>query len=100
MRTFHIAGVQFHEYREALKDLDLKVGTEVDLVPEPENKFDPNAVRIEFKGMHLGYVPKKLSAEISAFIDCSNAVAVLEEVNPSAKPWEMFKVTIRGRLVE
>ena len=38
----------------------MKRGEELALVPEPDNQFDPNAVRIEKKsGILLGYVPAK-----------------------------------------
>jgi len=61
--SFYIAGVQFHEMKMVINDL-----TESDhlsLVPEPDNKYDPNAVRIELvsdgPGTMLGFVPKKFS---------------------------------------
>lgn len=31
-----------------------------DLIPEPENQFDPNAIRIEINGELVGYVPAKM----------------------------------------
>ena len=31
----------------------------VELVPEPGNTFDTNAIRVEVGGEHVGYVPKK-----------------------------------------
>ena len=37
----------------------LKVGEIVSLVPEPENRFDPNAIRVQTAlGMKLGYVKR------------------------------------------
>jgi HIRAN domain len=32
------------------------------LVPEPENAYDPNAVRVEIGGEKVGYVPRDLAA--------------------------------------
>ena len=35
-----------------------KNSARITLVPEPNNKFDKNAVRVEFGGRHVGYIPK------------------------------------------
>lgn len=37
----------------------LQRGDKVDLVPEPDNKYDPNALAVMKDGEHLGYVGKK-----------------------------------------
>lgn len=36
----------------------LSIGTEVTLVAEPHNAFDPNAIKVMHNGVHLGYIPK------------------------------------------
>lgn len=93
MRTFYIAGVQF---RTGMKEVgeDLKPDMELDLVPEPENEYDPNAVAIVYEGVQLGYVPKRFSSEISALIDVADVQCLIKEVNMSAKPWEQCLVTV------
>lgn len=59
LHTTHIAGIPHRK-----PDLgQLKVGESLALVPEPDNKFDPNAIRVvtrENAGppIHLGYIPK------------------------------------------
>lgn len=53
---FLIAGFQYHEGAEVLDKLE--VGTKLDLVPEFDNPYDPNAIAIKYKGVHLGYVPR------------------------------------------
>ena len=92
-RTFYIAGVQF---RTGLKEVgaDLKAGMELDLVPEPENEYDPNAVAIHHEGTHLGYVPKRFSSEITSIIEIADIICTIDEVDMSLKPWEQCKVTI------
>jgi hypothetical protein len=91
-KKFFIAGVQHHQIHEVLAEL-----TEdeiLDLVPEPTNSYDPNAVRIEFNGVMLGYVPKKFSAEISAMLETSELLCTITTLNKAAKPWEMCEVEI------
>ncbi len=51
---------------------------------EPTNKYDPNAVRLEFNGESrvymVGYVPAKMSASVSAFIMTGLPKCVVTEV--------------------
>lgn len=37
---------------------------EVELISEPDNPNDPNAIRVEIEGQHVGYVPSYQSAQI------------------------------------
>ena len=53
--TFHIAG--FQHYDGALAFDRLKVGAVLDMLPEHDNPYDPNAVELRFEGTKLGYVP-------------------------------------------
>ena len=74
---------------------DLKEDDELDLICEPDNKFDPNAIRIEFEDTMLGYVPKKFSAEVSAALEVGHDLECkITKLTPSAKPWEQCEVTI------
>jgi hypothetical protein len=92
-KTFYIAGVQHHELHEVIEDL--AEGDELDLICEPENKFDPNAVRIESDGTMLGYVPKKFSAEVSAALEIGHDLeCCITKLTPTAKPWEQCEVSI------
>jgi len=93
-KEFYIAGVKFHKLNTIINDL--KVGDILDLSPEPTNKFDPNAVKIEYGFIMLGYVPKKFSSEISAIFEIGlNLECVIVELNPGAKSWEQCKCVIR-----
>ena len=107
-RSFYVAGVQFRPKQvinEAVESLN--VGDVLSLLPEPSNKFDPNAVKIiqELKGdeetktegisRFLGYVPKKFSSEVTALLSIdAPIICTVDEVNASAKTYEMFKVTV------
>jgi hypothetical protein len=92
---FKVAGVQFRpNYKEAVKKIE--EGDAATLEAEPTNKFDPNAVKIVCKGFFIGYVPKKFSSDISAFLEyAENPTATLTSVIPSAKPWDMFEVEVK-----
>lgn len=91
--VFYIAGVQHHSMYKVLKDLE--VGYLLDLIREPENKFDPNAVRIEHNDTMLGYVPAKFSAGAAAILDVGgDIICEIIELNPTARPWEQCKVLL------
>ncbi len=104
-REFYIAGVQFHEIDQCINDLE--VGMELHLWPDPDNKYDPNAVEIRHvkKGdstyeptVMIGFVPKKFAGEVAAAhsIDSNKLTCKITELTPSAKPWERIKVIIEG----
>ena len=96
---FFIAGVQFHQAKTVLNELEK--GFRLELKPDPTNRFDPNAVEIAYYGAEeptmLGYVPKKFSSEVSAFLELNeNVICELTEVNPKAKTYEQLKVVIKA----
>lgn len=64
--SFDIAGFQYHD--GALVLGSLKVGKKLDLVPEFDNPYDPNAVSVRRKGVHLGYVPRARNATIAQLL--------------------------------
>ena len=58
--TASVAGISFAlRDNPLLKSSELKEGETVDLIPEPENSYDPRAIRLEYNGHKIGYVPRK-----------------------------------------
>jgi hypothetical protein len=50
------AGLAHHEAKEVWDDM--RVGDDLALVREPDNPHDTNAVRVEWNGRLLGYLPR------------------------------------------
>jgi hypothetical protein len=48
---------------------ELKVDGELILEREPSNPRDPNAIKVIFKGFHLGYVQKEVALILSKRMD-------------------------------
>ena len=95
--SFYIAGVQFHELKTVI-DI-IKEGDYLALIPDPTNKYDPNAVEIKYDDVFLGFVPKKFSSEVAAAFEIGKELnCVVTVLNKTAKPWEMAKVEIRETL--
>ena len=67
-----LAGFRYHE-APSLFDT-LVPGTALDLVREPENAFDPLAVRVEWQGRKLGYVPRAQNAALAWAMDRGDPV--------------------------
>lgn len=65
--SFHIAGFQYYQGLEAFEHL--KIGTELELIRDSENKYDPDAVAIFYKDYQLGYIPRGENREFSMFMD-------------------------------
>ena len=58
--TASVAGISFAlKDNPALKYSELKEGEKLGIVPEPENLVDPKAIRLEYNGSKIGYVPRK-----------------------------------------
>lgn len=68
-RVFHIEGVRHHLGCEGLdcnNAINLEVGNKLKLVPEPENQYDVNAVKItDSKGNRIGYLPRYYSKSVT-----------------------------------
>ncbi|MDR2366328.1 MAG: HIRAN domain-containing protein [Zoogloeaceae bacterium] len=82
-----LAGSQFH----ALAHLhgDMRVGDALTLVREPDNPYDAKAIRVEWRGQKLGYVPRRENRAVAAALDRGrNLRARVSRLHPEAEdPW-------------
>jgi hypothetical protein len=62
-----LAGFRHAEAADAWPDL--RQGDELTLVREPDNAFDKNAVRVEWRGRKLGYVPRRENSALAWALD-------------------------------
>jgi hypothetical protein len=95
---FYVAGVKFHQLNSVIDELE--EGYELIIEPEPDNKYDPNALMILYDSdilqrvVCLGYVPGKLSAEVSAFVSSTKTKCTITHLDPGEKPWLQLRVSI------
>ena len=52
----------------------LRLGDELELSREPDNPFDANAIRVDWRGRKLGYVPRRDNAALSWAMDRGEAL--------------------------
>ena len=62
-----LAGFRHHAAAEVWDQLAL--GSPLDLIREPDNPHDRNAVRVDWAGQKLGYVPRRANAALAWALD-------------------------------
>jgi hypothetical protein len=67
------AGLRYHDAK-AVWD-QMKEGDMLALVREPGNPYDGNAVRVEWNGHQLGYIPRTENAAVARQMDRGNKLA-------------------------
>ena len=66
---------------------ELRVGDALALAREPDNRHDPNAVRVEWRGHKLGYVPRHENAALAWGLDRGGSFAArISRLAPDARP--------------
>ena len=89
-----VAGFQYH-HGEALWP-QFAVGQSLQLVREADNRYDDRAVRVEWQGRKLGYIPRLDNAGVSQLLDRGERVeAVIAGLAESSNPWERVGVEVR-----
>ena len=66
------------------------------LVREPDNRFDVRAVRVEWQGRKLGYIPRLDNAAVSQLLDHGETLeAAIARLENSSNPWDRVMVEVR-----
>ena len=88
-----LAGSQY--YSASRLWTDIRIGDRLSLAREPDNRHDRNAVRVEWNGQKLGYVPR---AENRAVAQALNAGEKLEarvsRLRDDPDPWQRIEFEI------
>jgi hypothetical protein len=92
--NFDIAGFSYYDGPIAFSEL--KIGTELQLVPEFNNPYDPKAVIIQYKEYKLGYVPRGENDHISKLLEMGyNPFEVrIQRIDPTAKPEQQIGLVV------
>ena len=97
LQTFPVAGFQYHQ-GESLWPL-LATDQQLKLVREKDNPHDKRAVRIDWQGHKLGYVPRDENAAVSQLMDRGEQLsALITGLKKSNNPWERITVEVRWRV--
>ncbi|WP_126444273.1 HIRAN domain-containing protein [Sulfuricystis multivorans] len=89
----HVAGFQYHQGPEV--EASLSLGDALTLTHERDNPHDPLAVRIEWRGAKLGYVPRPQNADIAArLIMGERLTARIDAIDLEAEAWRRVGLVI------
>lgn len=72
LQSSPLAGFNYYAAPELFAQM--QPGDRLDLVREPDNPHDPRAVRVEWRGHKLGYVPRRDNAEVARLMDAGEAL--------------------------
>ena len=88
-----VAGFQYHQGEAVWSSLE--VGTALSLVREPDNRYDYRAVRVDWQGQKLGYVPRSDNVAVSHLLDTGYALdAKIVALQTSRDPWSRIELAI------
>ena len=88
-----LAGFQYYA-GTALWD-EMKVGDKLTLIREPDNAHDANAVRVEWRGTQLGYLPRAENRSVAAEMDRGTTVAArIARLTADRSPWRRLLIEV------
>lgn len=88
-----LAGFQFHAGKKLWPQM--RVGDSLSLIREPQNVHDSRAIRVEWQGQHIGYVPRRENTDIARLMDHGVPVfARISRLAQSRDPWSRVRFEI------
>lgn len=88
-----VAGFQYHAGKQWWPHM--RVGDTLTLSREPDNSHDAKAVRIEWQGHKIGYVPRRDNADAARFMDSGQElVARISRLAEGRDPWSRIRFEI------
>jgi len=88
-----LAGFQYHEGKALWSQL--KTGDALTLTREPDNPHDGNAIRVDWQGHKLGYVPRKENANVARMMDRGQPLqGRITRLQKAHSPWERIRFEV------
>ena len=92
-----LAGFQFHAGKKLWSQM--RVGDGLVLVREPENEHDPLAIRVEWHGQHIGYVPQRENHDVARLLDRGVKISArISRLADSRDPWARVRFEVLAPL--
>lgn len=88
-----LAGSQYYALGEHWQAL--RVGDRLELIREPGNRHDDQAIRVEWRGQQLGYVPRSANKIIAAALDAGDKlIARISRLTQHPDPWRRVEFEV------
>lgn len=88
-----LAGFQYHAGKTVWTELT--VGDALTLTREPDNPYDARAVRVDWRGQKLGYVPRRENADVARLLDNGQRLtARISRLAEGRDPWSRVRFEV------
>lgn len=88
-----LAGFQYHAGAAVWERL--QIGDELALIREPDNSHDARAVRVEWRGVMLGYLPRAENEAVAAAMDRGERVTGrIAALVTHKNPWRRVRIEV------
>ncbi len=88
-----LAGSQYYAVAELWSQI--RLGDRLTLVREPDNRHDRNAVRVEWRGRQLGYVPRAENRAVASALDDGETLeARVSKLRDDPDPWRRVEFEV------
>jgi HIRAN domain-containing protein len=88
-----LAGIQYYAAKEWWAEMHKD--DRLQLVREADNRHDANAIRVEWKGHKLGYLPRRENQVVAEEMDRGTRLeAVIAKMQRHRSPWQRLKMDI------
>ena len=88
-----LAGSQFYAVSKVWNEI--RIGDRLALIREPDNHHDRNAIRIDWKGQQLGYVPRAENRAVARALDAGESLeARVSKLRDDPDPWQRVEFEV------
>lgn len=88
-----LAGSQFYNANQIWNEI--RVGDRLTLTREPDNRHDRKAIRVEWNGQQLGYVPRAENRAVAEALDNGEALeARVSKLRDDPNPWRRIEFEV------
>ena len=88
-----LAGSQYYAVASVWNEI--RPGDRLTLTREPNNRHDRNAIRVDWKGQQLGYVPRTENRAVAHAMDAGEKLeARVSKLRDSPDPWQRVEFEV------
>ena len=88
-----LAGSQFYAISKIRNEI--RIGDRLTLTREPENRHDSNAIRVDWNGQQLGYVPRAENRAVARALDAGKRLeARVSKLRDDPDPWRRVEFEV------
>ncbi len=88
-----LAGSQFYAVSQVWSEI--RLGDRLTLTREPENRYDRNAIRVDWNGQQIGYIPRAENRAVARALDTGEKLeARVSKLRDDPDPWRRVELEV------